>query len=117
MEARMENEESIGDDIGSKGLSISTTLTKTEALHAKGMIGWEEDDISFLPISKFGGIMKMARNDSADGKVEYLAWSGTDPESTTMTYSWDIAIKSWYYPCSLYNEHAAKIHGPTRNRM
>jgi hypothetical protein len=34
-----------------------------------------------------------------------------------MPYSWDIAIKSWYYPCSLYDEHAAKIRGPTRNRM
>ena len=106
-----------GDDVGGDELSASTTLTKAEALQAKGMMGWEEDDISFLPIPKFGGIMKMARNDSADGKVEYLAWSGTDPESTTMTYSWDIAIKSWYYPCTLYDENFAKIRGPTRNRM
>ena len=118
MEAHMENEESIGDDVGSEGLSVSTTLTKTEALQAKGsMMGWEEDDISFLPVPKFGSIMKMARNDSSEGMVEYLAWSGMDPESTTMMYSWDIAIKSWYYPCSLYDEHAAKIRGPTRNRM
>ena len=81
MEARRDNEESLGgDDVGGEGLSISSLLTKTEALQAKGMMGWEEDDISFLPVPKFGGIMKMARNDSADGKVEYLAWSGTDPE-------------------------------------
>ena len=97
MEARRnrDNEDSLGgDDVGGEELSVSTRLTKAEALQAKGMMGWEEDDISFIPIPKFGGIMKMARNDSADGKVEYLAWSGTDPESTTMTYSWDIAIKS-----------------------
>ena len=118
MEARRDNEESFGgDDVDGEGLSVSTTLTKAEALQAKGMMGWEEDDISFLPVPKFGGIMKMARNDSADGKVEYLAWSGTNPESTTMTYYWDITIKSWYYPCSLYDENFAKIRGPTRNRM
>jgi hypothetical protein len=54
MEAHMENEESIGDEVGSEGLSVYTMLTKTEALQAKGMMGWEEDDISFLPVPKFG---------------------------------------------------------------
>jgi hypothetical protein len=50
MEARRESK----DDVGGERLSVSTTLTKTEALQAKGMMGWEEDDISFLPVPKFG---------------------------------------------------------------
>jgi hypothetical protein len=53
MEARRDNEESFGgDDVDGKGLSVSTTLTKAEARQAKGMMGWEEDDISFLPVPK-----------------------------------------------------------------
>ena len=52
-EAHMENEESIGDEVGGEGPSVSTMLTETEALQAKVMMGWEEDDISFLPVPKF----------------------------------------------------------------
>ena len=40
MEARRDNEESFGgDDVGGEGLSFSTSLTKAEALQAKGMMG------------------------------------------------------------------------------
>ena len=57
MEARRDNEESFGgDDVDGEGLSVSTTLTKAEALQAKGMMGWEEDDISFLPVPKLSDI-------------------------------------------------------------
>jgi len=59
------------------------------------------------------------------GKETLIAWTGTDPDSTTMCYSWDadydngdgVDKGNWIFPEDLVVEGAARIQGPMFDGM
>jgi uncharacterized protein YnzC (UPF0291/DUF896 family) len=83
--------------------------------HARELMLWDDGTSLSIPVPTYGGIMKIP---SKDGKTDDIfAWSGTDPDSEIMTYSWDQVLNRWTIPKDKYVEGAARIQGPTRNLM
>lgn len=95
--------------------SVSLMALEQLEMHAKEMMLWDDGTTLSIPVPTYGGIMKIP---SKDGKTDDIfAWSGTDPDSDIMTYSWDQVLNRWTIPKDKYVEGAARIQGPTRNLM
>ena len=95
--------------------SVSLMALEQLEMHAREMMLWDDGTTLSIPVPTYGGIMKIP---SKDGKADDIfAWSGTDPDSDIMTYSWDQVLNRWTIPKDKYVEGAARIQGPTRNLM
>ena len=83
-------EENAPDPTGSEKKRKSTMAAEA------GMMMWGgDDDDDTPPVPKYGGMVRI-KNNKPGYADEVFAWSGTDPDaSTVMMYSWSVALKAW----------------------
>jgi hypothetical protein len=95
---------------------IALRLKKKEAKVEMVMWGDDDDDDDFPPTSIFGGLVRIkAMQKGYDDEIS--PFSGTDPDSQVMSYSWDTVLKAWTFPSDKMIEGGTKIQGPTRDGM
>lgn len=106
----------IGADDASE--SSSQRALKAARLRASGLRGWDDelmDEDITVPIPKFGGIMCIPGKEAKYPDI--FAWSGTDPDSDMMHYSYDQVNKTWTIKDSEWNDSGARMKGPMHHRM
>lgn len=95
---------------------IALRLKKKEAKVEMVMWGDDDDDDDFPPTPIFGGLVRIkAMKKGYDDEI--FPFSGTDPDSQVMSYSWDTDIKAWTFPFDKMIKGGTKIQGPTRDGM